>query len=473
MKRILVLALIAGGLVAGQASVPSTATAAVTKTVSIRATESNTLSGNNVCSGKFGFSPVAAQYSVVGNGNPPLGNQYLGYTTPQNEVAHGPKLNVLNEPVDDITSLSFQAKSAGGLQGVLRIFYYDADRKGYWVGVKNFTRSGDAWQAVGLNGTVFTNWTHRKMGTSTITAAPGGATTFSGSVKQLSAAYPGKLAEIDILVGCDGGTTYLDNIRVSDGTDTITWDLEGYPPVMRFSGYTGSAVNQWKTGLSTYTMRGPKFREYIWASVADPEGALQRAPLTIQVLSGKRWVTLKSINPTNGYVRLNDAYESRKLPDVQTQYRFCTPGAGEVDNGCSSSLTVRVPFAVGTSAAKVVRQGAKVVVNTSVTPSVGAKAAGVKATLQRWDNRGNRWITLKTGRTNSVGKVNLAATATSAGVSWKLRVLVDGTSRNLSKASKDFLVKLEKKPSKKGPKPTVSTSSTAGQGDTKAATPGF
>lgn len=471
------------GLVLGSivASTPSSAAStSLDKTVTLHVTD-GAMQGKNVCGPAFGYGSATPQYAAYARQDKP-GDQYIGWTTAQNTSAFGPRLNVLNEPVDDLASFGFDAKSSVGISGVLRVFVNDSNRAGYWVGTKEFTNSSTGWVRIGLNGTVFTNWKHYKAGTTTVTNMPDGQSTFSGSTKQLVAKYGGKLAEINPLVGCSGGTTYVDNLRLSDGEDVITWDLEGYLPTMKWSAWTGANTDTWTANLSrnsaghaVYTKKSPVYREYVWASASNEQGDRMKAPVTFQALVGGAWATLKVINPTNGLARLNDVYDDRRLPNVKTYYRFCTPGAGVVDGGCSHPLVLQVPFAVGTTAPRAVVKDKRIQVGVNVTPKEGQKAAGVRATLQRYVK--GRWQTVASRSTYSTGTTTLAIRKAASTGRWTLRVVVAGSARNVGKVSRTFVVVVKPKPRKRSAQPAAGstfTNTNSGGQDTKPdPKPGF
>ena len=258
-------------------------------------------------------------------------------------------------------------------------------------------------------------------------------------------------------LGCDGKSWYVDDLRVSTGRTTRTYDFEG--------ARTGSVLGGWHKlsdpprkvvwGLKHF-VRDYSESDWVVGYGGYYDDLTNGAPFTYfrgpgtlfaKPYGSKRFHKVATKTFT---VKGVAAFKLKHLTR-HTDYYFSYPGNTARSPSRSQTMSVDVRAEVhGHLLNKSVFRGARLAVAGQRLPG----DAGAKVLLQR-KVRGH-WRTIGSSRTHRHGNFRVGARAGSLGI-WNLRLSVPGAKGDLGNQTGAFAVRIKKRPAPPPPPPVITS----------------
>jgi hypothetical protein len=347
-------------------------------------------------------SPPRADF--VRGDHVPMGDRAVGWVTDGTGYGVGPTVHVDDPTTAGAPTISTRFPTKYG-QGMAVATFHAADDTGHWYGaVPVVVKQTKSWQQVTASGLSYV-WRHYTSdGTSDATADPATLSAFA-----TAHGGDGSGAEVGFMFGCDGSPFFVDDLEVSTGSATRTWNFEG-------------AATQ--TSLTT-----TGFRRITFGQKAGLRAEVRRT-LDDKAGSGRLLLRGRSSGSSRYHqvdsATLNDRGHAHVVvsPSHTTTYRARYLGTDAIEASTSRTVVIKVATRVRATLADArIVKGHSFVISGRTLP----RKAHTVIRLQRYD--GKHWSTTRLALTDTDGAFRIGAKLARLGKSY-WRVIVDKTSGN-------------------------------------------
>ncbi|MCW2844394.1 MAG: hypothetical protein JWN22_2310 [Nocardioides sp.] len=361
--------------------------------------------------------PVVPPEFVISRGpkRPPLGEHSVGWVMDGPTYGAGLKAHLADPLTLDSLRIALYSSDSDE-EGVAVATYYAPGDDGVWQGIAALEPDAvRGWHPVEASDAVY-RWVHF-VGDTIDREDP------DGTIQAMAARHGGSGAGADIgfMFGCNGGSFFVDDFRLSTQSQDKVYDLGGFRS--RVTLFTHSkARNNLTLDYSEGVKVTAKVRSLSGNKTLSGPALVQSRPR-----SSAKWRTVDK-----SHVGRSGNFSFKAKPGVSSLYRVVYRGASQYEPGTSRPLRIFVRKKV------VARLGDATVTRGHAVTTTGhllPKRAG-RVLLQRYA-RGD-WRTVRRGQAGGSGAFRLSARSTRLGTSY-WRVLAStghGTSAGVSRAMK-------------------------------------